>query len=68
MANQPPKALAKVGITRVVSNLGPEQEVVLAPGLIGALFGKELLARLRPDEQPETKPRRVLCPPSSDCR
>lgn len=67
MAKPVPKALAKHGITRVVSNLQPDQEVVLPPGLITTLFGEELLERLRPAPTPQKKQRRVLCPPSTDC-
>lgn len=67
MSRLVPKALAKHGITHVVSNLQPDQEVVLPAGLITTLFGDELLERLRPEQPQNKKARRVLCQPSKDC-
>lgn len=61
-----PASLRKRGITRMVSNCGADQEVVLQGGLLFTLFGKELMERLQPT-QPEPKRRRVLCQPNKDC-
>lgn len=41
-----PESLKRAGITRVVSNLKEDEEIILPRGLITTLFKEELLEKL----------------------